>query len=112
MLSIILEGQPVSVNQLYRGRRFLTTDGKRTKLLNAVSARKQYRGAPLEGPVCVELQVYFKSKASSDIDNVCKAALDSLTGILWKDDRQIQELHAYKLQDKLRPRIELTLSQL
>lgn len=111
-MTIVLEGQPVSVNALYRGRRFLTPEGKRIKFYNAAQARKQYKGKPLEGPLSIELQVYFKSKAASDIDNVCKAVLDSLTGVLWKDDRQIQELHAYKRQDKLRPRIEISLSEL
>lgn len=112
VVSFVLEGQPVSVNALYRGRRFLTPEGKRIKFFNAAQARRTYKDDPLEGPLSLELNVYFKSKASSDIDNVLKAALDSLTGVMWKDDRQIFELHAYKRQDKLRPRIEFLLSSL
>lgn len=111
-MKITILGQPITVNKLYRGRRFLTHEGKRIKFYNAAQAKKQFKGKILEGPIKVELQVYFKTKASSDIDNVCKAVLDSLTGVIWKDDRQIQELHAYKKQDKENPRIELQVSTL
>ena len=55
------------------------------------------------------MYVFFPSKAKSDLDNVCKATLDSLTGVLWKDDKQITELHVYKEEDKTNPRIELQL---
>ena len=109
-MKLTLTGNPVSVNQLYRGRRFLTQRGIDTKRDYHLQAKQQYCGALLEGPIKVELIVYFRSKATSDIDNVCKATLDSLTGVLWKDDRQIVELHAYKQQDKTYPRIEITVS--
>ncbi len=106
-IAIALYGQPVSVNKLYRGRRFLTNEGKRIKFYNAAQAKGQYQGEVLKGPIRVQMEVYFKSKASSDIDNVCKAMLDSLTGVIWKDDRQIQELHVWKNQDKENPRVEV-----
>lgn len=112
MINLVLEGNPVSVNALYRGRRFLTERGKSTKEDYFYQAKQQYKGAPLDYPIKVEVRVFFRSKATSDIDNVLKATFDSLTGILWKDDRQIMELHAYKLQDKLKPRIEIYLTEL
>lgn len=108
-MTLILEGKPVSVNQLYSGRRFLTERGRVTKQDYYIQAKKQYQGKWLEGDLKVSMTVYFRSKASSDIDNVCKATLDSLSKILWKDDRQIVELHLYKRQDKLRPRIEIAV---
>jgi Holliday junction resolvase RusA-like endonuclease len=111
-VNIILEGQPVSVNRLYRGRRFLTPEGKSIKHVYASQARTQYKGAVLDGPIRVDAHVYFQSRASSDIDNALKGTLDSLTGVLWKDDRQIQELHAYKCQDKENPRVELLIMPL
>jgi crossover junction endodeoxyribonuclease RusA len=110
-MKLTLGGKPVSVNQLYRGRRFLTPLGKQTKEDYAWQAKAQYRGPLLEGAIRLELTAYFTSQATSDLDNVCKATLDSLTGILWKDDRQIIELHAYKRQDKLNPRIEISVLQ-
>lgn len=34
-----------------------------------------------------------------DIDNVAKAALDALCGLVWRDDRQVVRLEALKLAD-------------
>jgi Holliday junction resolvase RusA-like endonuclease len=52
--------------------------------------------------------VYFPSKNRSDPDNVMKVTLDSLTGVIWKDDRQIKELHVYKEHDKKKPARRVT----
>lgn len=112
MITLFLEGNPVSVNSLYRGRRFLTERGKSIKEDYFYQAKQQYKGKILDGAIVITALVYFRSKKTSDLDNVLKATLDSLTGILWKDDRQIDEIHAYKLQDKLKPRIELEIHQL
>ncbi len=48
---------------------------------------------------------------AKDIDNVAKAFMDAANGVLWKDDRQVVELHASKLtgaQDEL-PGLTATL---
>lgn len=110
-MKLVLSGKPVSVNQLYRGRRFLTPLGTATKADYSYQAKKQYKGAVLEGPVKVEVHVYF-ANAAADIDNALKGFFDSMTGLLWKDDKQIVELHAYKLIDKQRPRIEISVVEL
>ena len=34
-----------------------------------------------------------------DADNVAKAALDALTGLVWRDDRQVTRLTVEKLAD-------------
>jgi Holliday junction resolvase RusA-like endonuclease len=111
-MNVILEGQPVSVNQMYRGRRFLTPEGRSIKLAYAAQARRQYRGAVLTEPLRVDMHVYFPTRNRSDLDNVIKGIWDSLTGILWKDDRQVRELHAYKRCDPENPRAELLVMPL
>lgn len=110
MINITLKGQPVSVNALYKGRKFLTPRGKSVKDDYFYQTKQQYRGSVLEGDIKVNISVFFRSKKTSDLDNVLKATFDSLTGILWKDDRQIVEIHAYKKQDKINPRVELIIS--
>jgi crossover junction endodeoxyribonuclease RusA len=58
--------------------------------------------------VIVTIALYFGDKRRRDIDNWHKILLDSLTGIVWKDDSQIQEMRVTKNIGK--PRIELTVN--
>lgn len=105
---------PLTTNSLYAhvGRnRFLTTSGKENKLNIAWEAREQYRGAPLESPLKVKVALWWGDRRRHDVDNI-KALLDSLTGILWVDDSQIQELSITKGVDKSSPRVEMELHAL
>ena len=45
----------------------------------------------------VKLTLNFKNNVKCDIDNYCKGILDSLTGILWADDKQITLLTIEKV---------------
>ena len=61
--------------------------------------------APKHAPVRVRLAFFLKAPAKKrllpavkpDLDKLCRAALDSMTGILWVDDGQVVELYARKL---------------
>lgn len=50
---------------------------------------------PLEGPVFISL-AFFGSHANADVDNLAKAVLDAMNGIVYKDDKQISRLTATK----------------
>lgn len=57
----------------------------------------------------ISLDVYFSSDRP-DLDNSCKAVLDSLQSCkAIKNDRLCSEIHARKLIDKDNPRIEFVL---
>jgi Holliday junction resolvase RusA-like endonuclease len=76
------------------------------------AARAAHSGEPLTGPVRVEIDCIFprpKAKCwktrscprewhtgTPDAENVAKALLDSLTALIWKDDRQVAELFVRK----------------
>lgn len=47
--------------------------------------KEQYDGAPLEGPLRVEMELHGEGRA--DIDNVVGAFFDTVNGVLWTDDR-------------------------
>lgn len=49
-------------------------------------------GEPLSGRLSVEIVARVPDKRRRDLDNVLKAALDALTGILYHDDSQIDYL--------------------
>lgn len=97
---------PPSVNNLYatvRGRRVLSRAGRNyheTASLAAMRAGAIY----IDGPVTVTVDVYRPRKAG-DLDNTLKVVLDSLTGTCWHDDRQVEEIHARRFDDKHNPRV-------
>lgn len=60
----------------------------------------------ISGPVAVNVSVYRPAKRG-DLDNYLKIMLDALQGVLYEDDRQITEIHAFRYDDKDNPRVEL-----
>ena len=106
MKSFTLKTLPISVNAMYRGRRFLTKEGKATKTAMAWEIRSTGFSEPLSTPVALNLIFYVKNNRS-DLDNLLKATLDSMTGLIYTDDSLITELHVFKEIDKDNPRIEI-----
>ncbi len=47
--------------------------------------KEQYDGAPLKGPLRVEMVLHGEGRA--DIDNVVGAFFDTANKVLWEDDR-------------------------
>lgn len=74
-------------------------------------ARSQYRGEPLDGPLKVEIRLYWPDKRKHDVDNI-KTLLDALSGVIWIDDGQIEDLHIRKFHDKSNPRVEMEVINL
>ncbi len=105
---ITLKTEPVSVNDLYTGRRFLTKNGRLTKVAMAREVKSMWKDKPMLGEVGVVIRFYLKDNRK-DLDNLLKATLDILTGIVWKDDRQVKEIHCSKIIDKKCPRIEIEI---
>lgn len=103
---ITIRTTPISVNKLYKGRKFLTDEGEATKLAMGWEAKIQWKKEPLTGNVEVKITFHFKDNRS-DIDNCLKALLDSLKGICWLDDKQIVDLYIHKRIDRVDPRIEI-----
>lgn len=109
-MTLIFETLPPSTNNLYvnnpHGGRRLSPRAREAKDAIAWEARSQFRGKPLQGPVAMELTLYWPDRRKHDIDNI-KALLDALTGIIYEDDGQIVDLHTMKEFDKERPRVEM-----
>lgn len=75
----------------------------RTSIANAYKLLKQ---PPIDGAVQVELTfVLIKPKTVKriypfvrpDLDKLCRAVLDALTGVAFKDDQQVTKLYAEKI---------------
>ena len=105
MKHITISTEPVSLNLMYRGRRFLTTRGKNTKQDMELEFQTQYKAGIIEGDVTLNVLFYFKDNRKRDIDSHLKALLDSMSGIVYEDDSQVNELHVFKEVDKKNPRV-------
>lgn len=102
---------PPNLNSLYptghHGKRHLSDAGRRyheTAALIALSAGVRR----LDGDVAANLSIYRPRKIG-DLDGFFKVVFDAMTGIAYRDDRQISEIHAYRFDDKDNPRAELQI---
>lgn len=115
-MKITLLGKPMSSNSIYkticRGNfpnRYLSAKGKALKEDYQWQAKSQWHGKPLECPISVVIDTYHDNHRSNDWDNFHKLSMDSLTGICYVDDRQIEQAIVTKRYDKERPRIEIEI---
>lgn len=113
---IVLKGNPISTNNIYKItskggkiRTYMTKKGEKLKNDYYYQGYDQWGKPPLEGDIALNIILYFGDKEKRDIDNYNKILLDSLTGVLWEDDKQITEMHIFKEYDKKDPRIEVTV---
>lgn len=113
----IIYGQPPSKSNCYR---VITIRGHSS--LGKTTALKKYeesflmqcslRKAMISKRFKLTLDVYFKSD-QPDLDNAFKVVLDCLqTCKAIKNDRLCAEIHARKLIDKEKPRIEFEIEEL
>lgn len=60
----------------------------------------QYKNKILDKPLKVDLHIFKKkiptSRQYGDVDNIAKSILDSMTGIVYKDDSLVVELSVKK----------------
>lgn len=66
---------------------------------------------PLDGPVKLTIRVY-RPRKTGDWDGTIKPLCDALQGVLYHDDSQIVEAHVFRLDDKVNPRVEVTIEGL
>ena len=109
--------KPVSLNQAYvvgRGKGFtLSKKGRKFKEDCRDFLKEKYKKKPLEGKLKVDFlfQLYsFREKV--DLDNMLKLTMDSMTGIVFKDDSQAYEINAKKQIGMKRDEIHIFISEI
>lgn len=110
--NILLKTKPIPLNQKYgiiNGRQLLTKKYRDTKDALAWEIASQVKFGPLEGMLAMNVILYFGDNRKRDIDSYLKILLDSMSGIVYKDDSQITELHVFKEKDLVNPRTEIQI---
>ncbi len=116
---VIMEGTPPSVNLLYGYRaikghamKYKTKRGKDyIKSLREKFKKVYPTHEPFSNNCSMIIRVYFGDKRKHDVDNVCKAILDSFNGLVYEDDNQIQKLTLEKFYDKGKARTEIIIER-
>ena len=109
MITLILP-YPPTVNHMYRrARGHLALTPEALAFRHAVRMIAMVQGVtPIPGPVAVFLDVY-RPRRRGDLDNLLKATLDSLNGVAYRDDQQVEQITAVRYDDKRAPRIEVSV---
>lgn len=90
----------------------MSAGGKTLKASYVEQASAQYKKKPVGYAIEVQVILYFGDKRRRDWDNYHKLSFDSLSGIVWEDDTQVQKAVVYKDYDKDNPRIEIIIRKL
>ena len=113
-MKLTLLGSPQSTNNLYRSHCkfkfptvYMTKAGKELKESYQWQVKSQWKEKMILDDVELIVVLYFGTKRKTDIDNHNKLWADSLSGIVYQDDKQIQKLTITKEYDKNSPRIEI-----
>ncbi len=85
---------------------YVSSEAKAYKKL----VRGSCRQILIPGEIKLSMDVYRPRKVG-DLDGRIKVLLDSMQGIYFEDDAQIVEIHARRFEDKIKPRVEITLEQ-
>jgi Holliday junction resolvase RusA-like endonuclease len=137
MIAFDAHGEPVpqgSLRAFVKDGRAIVTYGPRALALGtwrgvvgAAAIEAMGERDPLTGPVVIEARFRFRRPASHrgargilprfagatpgpDIDKCCRALLDALAGIVYRDDRQVAALIASKAYDE-RPGVAVRIEE-
>jgi len=114
---------PPSINHQYatvNGRRILSAVGRVYKdavgrdvlvALAKSTHREEFLRTTRAHPLALSIHFYFTSPLRRDVDGGLKIAQDALCEALGINDNRIHEIHLFKDQDTVRPRIEVVLSR-
>ena len=78
-----------------RGGSYQTENVKNWQNTIGWTAKEHYKGELLVMPVAMKLDFYVK-RNDADCDNLAKGTMDSLQGVIYKNDRQVIDLHITK----------------
>ena len=102
---IILKGNPLSTNHIYKRHGFtiyMSAEGKAMKEAYQWEITSQWKEKLTYRNVEVEIKLFFGDKRKRDVDNYNKLVLDAMTGIVYDDDKQITKITIERQLKKLK----------
>ena len=97
--------------RIFRGHAVKSKDARQYQETAKLMAKAQALGAqPFKGDVRVEVHLRRPAKRG-DLDNSLKVLLDALKGIAFEDDKQVVEIHAYRMDDKANPGVSVRIQE-
>lgn len=114
-IKIIIFGKIISkdnqkMGKSRSGKFFMRPEFKRFERDVKIQAMKQWKLLPLSERLRVNIVFYFQNKVRVDLFNAPKSLCDALNGIVWLDDKQIEEGSLKLFYDKENPRAEIEVS--
>ena len=96
-IDAVPQGRP----RFFKGRTYDPPQSKQFKKDLALMVNSLDNSAFFTGELKLKIDIYRDKKSVTsrrygDIDNLTKAILDGLNGVLWQDDSQITDLHVTK----------------
>jgi len=113
VVSLVVGGDPESKQRprLGKGRTYTPTKTKKAETALGWELKRAHSCLlPDENQqFAVFIAFYTASYQRRDVDNMSKLVLDACTGIIWKDDSQVKELHCYVERQDPNPRTEIII---
>lgn len=81
------------------------------QVMVAVRTMRRVERVPAGIPVAVTIR-WHRAKKMGDLDNRIKVTLDALCGLLYDDDKQVEQIHAYRAESPRDGRLEVTVTRL
>ena len=104
--------EPPSANRIWRngrGRTYTDAAAHEFKLAArvAVLAAGIRRVVFPAGTAVAVTLTWYRQRKAGDLDNRVKVCTDAMNGLVWDDDKQVSELHLYRIDGQRPGRVEL-----
>jgi len=104
ILSFTVPGRPVPAARMTRRGKYIKRNAQRYLAFKdsvgwaARNALKKQQ--PFSGNVSVEIWAYIAGGRPGDVDNIAKAILDGMNGVIFFDDVQVDNLFVHRMIGK------------
>ena len=114
IFELMVEGNPIPKGRpgCADGHAYTPKATRDYEKLVADAAALEWTREPMTGPLEIKLVFYRENLRRADFDNLTKAAVDALQGIVLIDDNQIVHAVIWKMLDRVNPRVKIVIQEM